>query len=121
MKKPLFALALLFSLVAGRSLLSAMSTDERRDYLTWMQASLPDVPTWNDWAKQSGELPPDFDQLPRNNALPDPLRFLDGRAVQTDADWTARKAEIRQQRHPAIRRTELERENYGLRPFARCT
>src|SRR5690606_25702496 len=43
---------------------------------------------------RTGELPPDFDALPKVNTLPDPLRFLDGRVVATRADWDARRAEI---------------------------
>jgi pimeloyl-ACP methyl ester carboxylesterase len=40
-------------------------------------------------------LPPDFDALPRMNALPDPLTFADGkRKVITPADWVDRRAEI---------------------------
>jgi dienelactone hydrolase len=82
---------------AGASLAAhGMSTDERRGYLDWMRQSLPDDPEWNAWQKASGELPPDFDALPRVNALPDPLRRADGRAVQSPADWPARRAEIRQ-------------------------
>lgn len=84
-------LAALF--IAGSA--GAMSLQERRDYLDWMLKTLPDVPSWDEWQKQSGELPPDFDALPKVNGLPDPLRFLDGRAVKTPADWTARRAEIR--------------------------
>src|SRR5262249_31720883 len=43
---------------------------------------------------RTGELPPDFDALPKTNGLPDPLRFLDGRTVKTAEDWKARRAEI---------------------------
>src|SRR3954464_1553875 len=60
-----------------------------------MQRSLTDTPTFNEWQKATGELPPDFDALPRNNYLPEPLQFLDGKPVQTAADWSARRAEIK--------------------------
>ncbi|KAA6324078.1 Multidomain esterase [termite gut metagenome] len=77
--------------------LGAMNEQDRRAYLQWMQASLKDVPEWTAWQKQTGELPPDFDQLPKSNLLPDPLRFFDGRLVShTLADWTARRNEIKQ-------------------------
>jgi len=39
-------------------------------------------------------LPPDFNALPRQNSLPDPLKFLNGRTVRTAAEWPARKEEI---------------------------
>lgn len=72
-----------------------MTETQRREYVTWMQQTLPDNPPWNEWQKKTGELPPDFDALPRSNALPDPLRFADGRPVRTAAEWQARRAEIR--------------------------
>jgi len=74
----------------------AMTEAERRDYLTHLQQILPDVPAWTQWLQSSGQLPPDFDALPKQNALPDPLKFLDGRPVKTIADWNARRAEILQ-------------------------
>ena len=82
--------------LAFASSLPAMTEQERRDYLTWMQASLPAAPAFNQWVKATGELPPDFDAFPRNNYLPEPLQFLDGRPVRTAADWAARRAEIKQ-------------------------
>ncbi len=75
----------------------SMTGQERRAYLQWMQRSLPDVPEWTAWQQKTGELPPDFDQLPRSNLLPDPLRFFDGRPVKnTPDDWEARRNEIKQ-------------------------
>ena len=58
--------------------------DDPVSYLQWMQQSLPDVPEWTAWQQKTGELPPNFDQLPRSNLLPDPLRFLDGRTVKNN-------------------------------------
>jgi pimeloyl-ACP methyl ester carboxylesterase len=75
---------------------SAMTVEERRQYLEKLQQILPDVPSFREWLQTSGELPPDFDTLPRINGLPDPLKFLDGRAVRTPQDWSRRRAEIRQ-------------------------
>ncbi|GHT22494.1 hypothetical protein AGMMS4957_12760 [Bacteroidia bacterium] len=44
----------------------------------------------------SAEQTPDFEQLPKSNLLPDPLKFLDGRPVgNSPADWTARRHEIK--------------------------
>ncbi len=73
-----------------------MTEAERRQYLEKLQQILPDVPTFREWLQSSGELPPDFDALPRINSLPDPLRFVDGRPVHTPAEWRQRRAEIRQ-------------------------
>jgi pimeloyl-ACP methyl ester carboxylesterase len=72
----------------------SMTTDERRDYLDKLLKTLPDAPAFKQWLTASGELPPDFDALPRMNYLPDPLRFLDGRPVRTADEWKARKEEI---------------------------
>lgn len=88
-------LALLALLPFARSL-PAMTEQERRDYLDWMLKSLPPAPAFNQWVKATGELPPDFDAFPRNNYLPEPLQFLNGRPVKNAADWTARRAEIKQ-------------------------
>lgn len=91
MKQLLFCLLLWVAI----GVLQAESLDERRARLQWMQKSLPEVPAFTAWLEQSGELPPDFDLLPRSNLLPDPLRFFDGRPVKnTAADWEARRAEM---------------------------
>jgi hypothetical protein len=60
-----------------------------------MQQNLPSNPPWDEWQARTGALPPDFDSLPRRNALPDPMHFLDGRPVATEADWQERRSEIR--------------------------
>ena len=75
---------------------SAMSVEQRRDYLDWMQTNLPSVPSWTEWQQKTGELPPDFDALQEANFLPDPFQFFDGRRVNMPSDWPARRAEIRQ-------------------------
>ncbi|MDR2673586.1 MAG: alpha/beta hydrolase [Opitutaceae bacterium] len=80
---------------AGAAIAPAMTPEERTAHLQWMRQALPDVPEWTAWQQKTGELPPDFDALPRSNLLPDPLRFADGRPVRTAADWEARRAEIR--------------------------
>jgi dienelactone hydrolase len=77
------------------SSLPAMTEQERRTYLDWMLTSLPPARAFNQWVKAAGELPPDFDALPRNNYMPDPLQFLNGKPVKTAADWAARRDEIR--------------------------
>lgn len=73
----------------------AMTSEQRRAHLDWMLKNLPAVPSWNEWQQKTGAQPPDFDALPRANFLPDPLRFENGRAVRTPADWPARRAEIK--------------------------
>ena len=92
-RRILLAALLIFSALP---VLRALTPDERRQYLTKLQAIIPDVPSFREWQSKTGELPPDFDALPRVNGLPDPLKFLDGRPVRTPLEWKARRAEIRQ-------------------------
>jgi pimeloyl-ACP methyl ester carboxylesterase len=73
-----------------------MTEAERRQYLEKLLQTLPDVASFDQWLQKSGELPPDFDALPKVNGLPDPLKFLDGRPVRTAAEWRLRRVEIRQ-------------------------
>lgn len=48
--------------------------------------------SWEDWVKRTGELPPDFDAMPSNPDLPDPLAH-----VKTPQQWAARRKWIRAQ------------------------
>ena len=84
-------LGVVLALVAFAYPLRAMQEQERRANLEWMLKSLPNAPQFNEWQQRTGELPPDFDALPRNNFLPDPFTFMNDRAVRTASDWTARR------------------------------
>src|SRR5581483_6473893 len=84
------------SLVAVVQPARAMTPKERRQYLEKLQKILPPVPSFQAWLEKTGEIPPDFDSLPRMNSLPDPLKFLDGRPVRSAQEWRARRTEIRQ-------------------------
>ncbi len=89
-------MAVALALVALAYPLRAMQEQDRRAHLEWMLKSLPNAPQFNEWQQRTGELPPDFDAFPRNNFLPDPFTFMNGKAVRTAADWTTRRTEIRQ-------------------------
>ncbi len=54
-----------------------------------------EVPIWESWLRRTGELPPDFDQLPADAFPPDLLTFRDGRPVADSGQWAARRKEIR--------------------------
>ncbi len=82
--KSLTIVTLLCLASAGR----AMTPEERESYRHMLLLTLPDVPEFDEWIQKSNELPPDFDALPRHNALPDPLTFYSGKPVKTAADWT---------------------------------
>jgi pimeloyl-ACP methyl ester carboxylesterase len=85
---------LLLTVVALIQPASAMSEQDRREYLAKLLKILPPAPQFQQWLDKTGELPPDFDAWPRMNGLPDPLKFLDGRPVRSAAEWKARRAEI---------------------------
>ena len=72
----------------------AMTPEDRESYRFMLLLNLPAVPEFDQWVEKSKELPPDFDILPRNNSLPDPLTFFDGKPVQTADGWKARRQEI---------------------------
>jgi dienelactone hydrolase len=74
----------------------AMTVEERQAYREKLLQIIPEVEAFNTWLAETGELPPDFDALPRINSLPDAFRFLNGRRVETPGDWADRRAEIRQ-------------------------
>jgi hypothetical protein len=65
-----------------------MTPEERQSYRAMLLVNLPEVQPFDDWIRKTNELPPDFDALPRHNALPDPLAFYNGTPVKTAADWT---------------------------------
>ncbi|MGH9654488.1 MAG: alpha/beta fold hydrolase, partial [Bryobacteraceae bacterium] len=75
---------------------STATRQDREEYLKKLLQILPHSPFFNKWLEKTGELPPDFDALPRVNTLPDPLKFLDGRRVSSTEQWHARRAEIQQ-------------------------
>lgn len=94
MSRKITWLLILFSSIATLSM-SAMTEKERREYLEWMQKNMPQVEEFTAWQQKTGELPPDFDALPKSNLLPDPFTFLDGTPVGPgEAAWEKRRAEI---------------------------
>ncbi|HEX4998609.1 MAG TPA: alpha/beta fold hydrolase [Terriglobia bacterium] len=93
MKRPRQLLVLFVSLAISLPSL-AMTPEERRAYLNKFVETMPVVASFNTWLQRAGELPPDYDALPKINSLPDPLRFVDGRPVKSANDWKARRAEI---------------------------
>jgi hypothetical protein len=71
-----------------------MTTEQRQEYRDQLLKILPPDPTFDKWIKDTNALPPDFNSLPRQNLMPDPLTFLDGHKVTTAAQWPARREEI---------------------------
>jgi hypothetical protein len=67
----LFALTMLC--LSASQPAAVRTLEERRRYLEKLLQILPDVPSFRDWLRKTGESPPDFDALPHVNGLPDPL------------------------------------------------
>ncbi len=69
---------------------------KRQEYLRQLRRVLPPDPAWEAWLARTGELPPDFDQLPSHGRLPDLLTGDDGAPITTVQEWQARRERIRQ-------------------------
>lgn len=82
--------------IGWASVASALTPAEQRAYREKFLETTPRVEAFSQWVEKTNALPPDFDALPKQNELPDPFKFLDGRPVNMPADWNARRAEIRQ-------------------------
>ena len=72
----------------------AQTVAERTAQWQKLDAILPPAPKFESWVKKTNAVPPDFNALPKNNTLPDPLVFLDGHKVRNAKDWAARREEI---------------------------
>lgn len=60
----------------------------------------PEDYTWTDWLNRTGELPPDFDQMPSLPFLPDPLVLDEGGKnipVTTMEQWNEKREQIKKQ------------------------
>lgn len=78
-------------------LISAQDTstiEGQTEYRQKLLKILPADPYFDKWLEKTNALPPDFSKLPKENDIPDPLIFLDGRKIQTVAEWAARRKEI---------------------------
>jgi len=78
----------------GTAAQAAANLEQRQELLARLLHRLPSSPPWEEWLERTGELPPDFDTLPRLADLPDPLLRADGRVVQTPEDWSERRQEL---------------------------
>jgi dienelactone hydrolase len=87
---------MLFNIAVCAPSQAPMSAEERQQYRDKLLQILPPDPAFDAWLKKTNALPPDFNSLPRHNSLPDPLTFLNGRAVTTAAQWPSRREEISQ-------------------------
>jgi len=88
---------LLFILLSGATASFAQTTDKQKAELEWMLRVFPKSEPWEQWLKTTGELPPDFDALPRQAALPDPLLAdADGKKVRLSSpgEWPGQRERL---------------------------
>ncbi len=71
----------------------APPTERQKELLDQILRTLPKSEPWEQWLKQTGAMPPDFDKLPSVPFLPDPLTFANGRKVAW-SDWPKRREEL---------------------------
>ena len=109
MKNPLIFLA--FALACGFDAQAQDNTAKRKQYLEEL-IILQEKPasadgfvsyhdsTWAEWVKRTGELPPDYDQLPSIPFLPDPLIADEGRGnipITSLDEWNRQRAYFTEQ------------------------
>lgn len=72
------------------------SVAKRQAILDRLLQRLPSSPKFNDFLKHSGELPPDFDLMPSQFFLPDPMSWVEqGRARHATPDnWPERRRQM---------------------------
>ncbi len=90
---PLTVLLVAGLLLVGSAKAAEPSPQQRADR-EQLRRLLPKSDAWEKWLQTSGEMPPDFNQLPSIPFLPDPLRFSNGTAVATAHQWPARRLEL---------------------------
>ncbi len=90
------AVPVLMCLAAFGSAGQSSDTAKRRAELDSLLKRLPDSEFFNDYLKKSGDLPPDFDALPSQFYLPDPLVWTkDGKEQRvTRAEWPERRKQL---------------------------
>jgi dienelactone hydrolase len=73
------------------------SAEKLREELKQLLQILPKSEPWEKWLAKSGELPPDWDTMPRVPELPDPLLMKKGDTtvrISRKEDWAPRRQQI---------------------------
>lgn len=91
-----FSASICILIVALRSFgqTTPLSATNPADELNQILRILPKSEPFEKWLALTGESVPDFDILPSQPFLPDPLRFLDGSPVQNRFQWEKRRLEL---------------------------
>lgn len=72
--------------------------NESRDHIHGISRRLTlQDSTWKDWQKRTGELPPDFAQMPSSIFLPEPLVQTNGQPITTRDQWEEKRKWIKEQ------------------------
>jgi imidazolonepropionase-like amidohydrolase/dienelactone hydrolase len=95
--------------ILGTSMLAAQSgehseaEERQRAFLEELHILFPgenewpdDTNEWKKWLEETGELPPDFDEMETIPFIPDPLRMSGGTVISTGDEWPQRQEEIRE-------------------------
>lgn len=111
MKKKIVTICILLTITLSDNLFAQTAAERQRDYLKEIQTfnirqrfrentrrvTVHDS-TWDDWLKRTGELPPDFSQLPSAPFLPEPLvQVRNGKEnpITTLDEWNQKREEIK--------------------------
>jgi len=92
------AAVLLMAATTGEGSVASDDMTKREASLERLRRMLPASEPWEQWLEESGELPPDFDQFPSVQGLPDPLmRSVNGKpeAIATAEAWEPRREELK--------------------------
>ncbi len=111
MKKKIVTICILLTITLSDNLFAQTAAERQREYLKEIQTfnikqrfrentrrvTVHDS-TWDDWLKRTGELPPDFSQLPSAPFLPEPLaQVRNGKEIPITArdEWNRKREEIK--------------------------
>ncbi len=76
---------------------SAEENEKGKADLEWMRGTFPKSEPWEQWLRETGEMPPDFDAMPSIPGLPDPLMMEEGEKrvpVETPEQWRRRREQL---------------------------
>ncbi|MHB1308070.1 MAG: hypothetical protein ACYC23_13415 [Limisphaerales bacterium] len=89
---PAVGLGLLLGILVATEAEDGLDAGHSR--LAELKRMFPPSAPWDEWLTRSGELPPDFEQLPVEPGLANPLEATDGRRVRSTRQWRQRRDEL---------------------------
>ncbi len=70
------------------------NVERRKAYLETLETVSLKNETFDTWRERTGELPPDFDAMPSQALLPDPLK-PNGKAISSTSEWEAERERLK--------------------------